>query len=123
MALGDGSRGGTASRGRKRLRNGFVVGQIAVALALLVGATELRQVMNSLVFADNGFRESRDSSPSNSPSPSTNTLNSPIVFSSSEEMVRESESHPGSGRSGRHGIPPEGKGERQHPLPDRRAER
>ena len=56
--LGDGSRGGTASRGRKRLRNGFVVCQIAVALALLVGATELRQVMNSLVFADNGFRES-----------------------------------------------------------------
>ena len=55
-ALGDGSRGGTASRGRKRLRNGFVVGQIAVALALLVGANELRQVMNALVFADNGFR-------------------------------------------------------------------
>ncbi len=56
-ALGDGSRGGTASRGRKRLRNGFVVSQIAVALALLVGVSELRMAMNSLVFADNGFRE------------------------------------------------------------------
>jgi putative ABC transport system permease protein len=56
-ALGDGSRGGTASRGRKRLRNGFVVSQIAVALALLVGVSELRTAMNALVFADNGFRE------------------------------------------------------------------
>ncbi len=55
-ALGDGSRGGTASRGRKRLRNAFVIGQIAVALALLTGAGELREVMNGLVFADNGFQ-------------------------------------------------------------------
>ncbi|MFH1766459.1 MAG: ABC transporter permease [Gemmatimonadota bacterium] len=55
-ALGDGSRGGTASRSRKRLRNVFVVGQIGVALALLTGAGELREVMNGLVFADNGFR-------------------------------------------------------------------
>ncbi len=55
-ALGDGSRGGTASRGRKRLRNGFIITQIAVALALLTGAGELRQVMNALVFSDSGFR-------------------------------------------------------------------
>lgn len=55
-ALGDGSRGGTASRSRKRLRSVFVVGQIAVALGLLTGARELREAMNSLVFADNGFR-------------------------------------------------------------------
>jgi putative ABC transport system permease protein len=55
-SLGDGSRGGTASRSRKRLRNGFVVGQIAVALALLTGAGELREAMNALVFADSGFR-------------------------------------------------------------------
>ncbi|MGW8265863.1 MAG: ABC transporter permease [Longimicrobiales bacterium] len=54
-ALGEGSRGGTASRTRKRLRNIFVVGQLAVALALLTGAGELREAMNSLVFADNGF--------------------------------------------------------------------
>jgi predicted permease len=38
------------------LRNGFVITQIAVALALLTGAAELREVMNALVFADNGFR-------------------------------------------------------------------
>ncbi|MGD2120461.1 MAG: ABC transporter permease [Gemmatimonadota bacterium] len=56
-ALGEGSRGGTAGRGRKRLRNGFVVSQIAVALALLVGVSELRMAMNALVFTDNGFRE------------------------------------------------------------------
>jgi len=55
-SLGDGSRGGTASRGRKRLRAGLVVGQVAVALALLTGTVELREVMNGLVFADNGFR-------------------------------------------------------------------
>jgi len=54
--LGDGSRGGTASRSRKRLRSVFVVGQIAVALGLLTGARELRQAMNALVFADNGFQ-------------------------------------------------------------------
>jgi putative ABC transport system permease protein len=54
-ALGEGSRGGTASRNRKRLRNVFVVGQLAVALALLTGAVELREAMNSLVHADNGF--------------------------------------------------------------------
>jgi putative ABC transport system permease protein len=54
-ALGEGSRGGTASRTRKRLRNIFVVGQLAVALALLTGAGELREAMNGLVFADNGF--------------------------------------------------------------------
>ena len=54
-ALGDGGRGGTASRSRKRLRNVFVVGQIAVALALLTGAGELREVMNDLAFGDNGF--------------------------------------------------------------------
>ena len=54
-ALGDGSRGGTASRKRKRLRNLFVVGQLAVALALLTGAGELREIMNALVFSDNGF--------------------------------------------------------------------
>jgi putative ABC transport system permease protein len=34
-----------------------VVSQIAVALALLVGVSELRMAMNALVFTDNGFRE------------------------------------------------------------------
>jgi putative ABC transport system permease protein len=54
-ALGEGSRGGTASKKRKKLRSAFVVGQLAVALALLTGAGELREAMNGLVFADNGF--------------------------------------------------------------------
>lgn len=54
-ALGEGSRGGTASRKRKRLRTIFVVGQVAVALGLLTGAGELQTAMNGLVFADNGF--------------------------------------------------------------------
>ncbi len=54
-SLGHGGRGGTAGRSRKRLRSVFVVGQIAVALALLTGAGELRTAMNGLVFSDNGF--------------------------------------------------------------------
>jgi predicted permease len=54
-ALGEGSRGGTASRKRKRIRNAFVVVQLAVALGLLTGAGELREAMSSLVGADNGF--------------------------------------------------------------------
>jgi putative ABC transport system permease protein len=54
-ALSEGSRGGTAGRKRKRLRSLFVVGQVAVALALLTGAAELREAMNALVYADNGF--------------------------------------------------------------------
>jgi len=53
--LGEGSRGGTASRKRKRIRNAFVVAQLAVALGLLTGAGELREAMTSLVGADNGF--------------------------------------------------------------------
>ncbi len=55
-SLGEGGRGGTASRSRKRLRNGFVIGQVAVTLALLTGTGELREAMNGLVFSDNGFR-------------------------------------------------------------------
>ncbi len=55
-AMGEGSRGGTASRKRKRLRTLFVVAQMAVALALLTGAGELTHIMNGLVFADNGFK-------------------------------------------------------------------
>jgi len=54
-ALGEGSRGGTAGRRRKRLRNVFVVGQVAVALALLAGAGSLREAMNLLVDSENGF--------------------------------------------------------------------
>lgn len=55
-ALGEGSRGGTAGRARKRLRNAFVVGQVAVALALLVGAAELRLAMAALAFGEDGIR-------------------------------------------------------------------
>jgi len=56
-SMGEGARGGTASRKRKRLRSLFVVGQVAVALALLTGAGEMGQIMNALVFSDNGFNE------------------------------------------------------------------
>lgn len=56
-ALGEGSRGGTASRGRRRLRNAFVVGEFAVALALLTGAGFLVQAFHSLTSADPGFRQ------------------------------------------------------------------
>jgi putative ABC transport system permease protein len=56
-ALGDGSRGGTAGRSRKRLRNGFVVGEFAVALALLTGAAFLMQAFAELTRTDPGFRQ------------------------------------------------------------------
>jgi len=56
-ALGEGSRGGTASRSRKRLRNAFVVGEFAVALALLTGAAFLTQIFNELTSSDPGFRQ------------------------------------------------------------------
>lgn len=56
-ALGEGSRGGTASRSRKRLRNAFVVGEFAVALALLTGAGFLMDAFNRLTESDPGFRQ------------------------------------------------------------------
>ncbi|HZD03340.1 MAG TPA: FtsX-like permease family protein, partial [Longimicrobiales bacterium] len=56
-ALGEGSRGGTAGRNRRRLRNAFVVGEFAVALALLTGAGFLVQVFRELTEADPGFRQ------------------------------------------------------------------
>jgi putative ABC transport system permease protein len=54
-ALGEGARGGTAGRRRKRLRNLFVIGEFAVALALLTGASFLIQSFNSLSNSDPGF--------------------------------------------------------------------
>ncbi len=56
-ALGEGSRGGTASRTRRRLRNVFVVGEFAVALALLTGAGFLIEAFHSLTATDPGFRQ------------------------------------------------------------------
>jgi putative ABC transport system permease protein len=54
-ALGEGARGGTAGRRRKRIRNAFVVTEFAVALALLTGAGFLTQAFNALTDADPGF--------------------------------------------------------------------
>jgi len=56
-ALGEGSRGGTASRSRKRLRNVFVIGEFAVALGLLTGAGFLTEAFNSVLSQDPGFRQ------------------------------------------------------------------
>ncbi len=56
-ALGEGSRGGTASRRRRRMRNVFVVGEFAVALALLTGAGFLIEAFHSLTSTDPGFRQ------------------------------------------------------------------
>jgi predicted permease len=56
-SLGEGSRGGTASRTRRRLRNAFVVGEFAVALSLLTGAGLLTDIFNRLTMADPGFRQ------------------------------------------------------------------
>lgn len=54
-ALGEGSRGGTAGRRRKRIRSLFVMGEVAVALALLTGAAFLIKAMDALVNTDQGF--------------------------------------------------------------------
>jgi putative ABC transport system permease protein len=54
-SLGNGARGGTAGRRRKRVRNAFVVGEIAVALALLSGAGFLIQAFDRLANDDPGF--------------------------------------------------------------------
>ncbi len=56
-SLGEGSRGGTASRSRKRLRNIFVVGEVAVALAVLSGAGFLTQAMNVLINSPSGIND------------------------------------------------------------------
>jgi len=56
-SLGEGSRGGTASRARKRLRNVFVIGEFAVALGLLTGAAFLTEAFNHLMSQDPGFRQ------------------------------------------------------------------
>ncbi len=56
-SLGEGSRGGTASRARRRLRNAFVIGEFAVALALLTGAGLLTDIFNRLTTTDPGFRQ------------------------------------------------------------------
>jgi putative ABC transport system permease protein len=56
-SLGDGARGGTAGRRRKRLRNAFVIGEVAVALALLSGSGFLIQAFEQLTNADPGFEQ------------------------------------------------------------------
>ena len=54
-ALGNGARGGTAGRSRKRVRNLFVVAEVAAALALLSGAGFLVQAFEELAGQDPGF--------------------------------------------------------------------
>jgi putative ABC transport system permease protein len=54
-SLGSGARGGTAGRRRKRARSVFVVGEIAVALALLSGSGFLIQAFDRLTNDDPGF--------------------------------------------------------------------
>jgi len=57
-ALGNGARGGTAGRARKRIRNAFVVGEVAVALGLLAGAGFLIEAFDRLANEDPGFEAS-----------------------------------------------------------------
>jgi putative ABC transport system permease protein len=56
-ALGEGSRGGTAGRSRRRMRNAFVVGEFAVALALLTGAGFLVEAFRALTGAEPGYQQ------------------------------------------------------------------
>jgi putative ABC transport system permease protein len=54
-SLGNGVRGGTAGRRRRRLRNVFVIGEVAVALAVLSGSGFLIQAFDRLANDDPGF--------------------------------------------------------------------
>ena len=54
-SLGNGARGGTAGRRRKRVRNVFVIGEVAVALALLTGSGLLIEAFDRLANDDQGF--------------------------------------------------------------------
>ena len=54
-ALGENSRGGTATRKRNRLRNAFVIAELAAALALLVGGGVLMSAFDEIVERNPGF--------------------------------------------------------------------
>jgi putative ABC transport system permease protein len=51
----DTSRGGTASRRRKRLRGAFVVGELALALAILVGVASMTDLLSTRLSRNPGF--------------------------------------------------------------------
>lgn len=53
-----GSRGGTAGRSRRRVRNAFVISEFAVALALLTGAGILVEAFQTIAGGDPGFESS-----------------------------------------------------------------
>jgi putative ABC transport system permease protein len=54
-ALGESTRGGTATRKRNRLRNAFVVAEIGAALALLIGSGALMNIFQEFIMPDPGF--------------------------------------------------------------------
>ncbi|HXV61068.1 MAG TPA: ABC transporter permease [Vicinamibacteria bacterium] len=58
-ALGESSRGGTATRKRNRLRNAFVVAEIGAALALLIGSGALMNIFREYIMPDPGFEVNR----------------------------------------------------------------
>jgi len=54
-ALGESTRGGTATRKRNRLRNAFVVAEIGAALALLIASGALLNLFREYIMPDPGF--------------------------------------------------------------------
>ncbi len=55
--LKEGGRGGTAGKGRQRLRSALVIGEVALALVLLIGAGLMIQSLTELQRVDTGFVE------------------------------------------------------------------
>jgi putative ABC transport system permease protein len=55
VAMSDGARGGSSGPARRRLREGLVIGEVAIAVVLLVGAGLLLTSFVRLVRADPGF--------------------------------------------------------------------
>ncbi|HJS75251.1 MAG TPA: ABC transporter permease, partial [Vicinamibacteria bacterium] len=54
-ALGESTRGGTATRKRNRLRNAFVVAEIGAALALLIASGALLNIFKEFIMTNPGF--------------------------------------------------------------------
>ncbi|MCH7565520.1 MAG: ABC transporter permease [Gemmatimonadetes bacterium] len=93
-SLTDGSRGGTVGVRRRRLRNAFVIGEIAVALAMLSGAGMLTEAFNEIVNAPPGYAPERLLTFQLS-LPEAKYPDEPAMLAMYEEVLRRLEEVPG----------------------------
>lgn len=93
-SLTDGSRRGTVGIRRRRLRNAFVIGEIAVALAMLSGAGMLTEAFNEIVYAPPGYTPERLLTFQLS-LPEAKYPDEPAMLAMYEEVIRRLEEVPG----------------------------